>query len=150
MIVGIGPQMEISYWLTPVGSTDTHTASEIICILVDGEKIYAFRKQKRVMAGDWICFYAKANGIVAHARILTKLEHQPLSKARTIGNYPWVMTLEDSHLYQSSPVAIDLGLRSRLDAFKGYPPNQRWAWFVQSTHKVSRHDFELLTRTNVP
>jgi hypothetical protein len=142
--------METSYWLTPVGNTHAHTASEIICTLVVGEKIYAFREQKRVMAGDWICFYAKGNGIVAHARILTKPEHQPLSKARTIGNYPWVMRLEDPQLYQSSPVVIDLGLRSRLDAFKDHLPNQRWAWFVQSTHKVSRHDFELLTRINLP
>jgi hypothetical protein len=32
----------------------------------------------------------------------------------------------------------------------GLDPDSPWAWFVQATHKVSRHDFEVLTRKRGP
>jgi hypothetical protein len=48
-------------------------------------------------------------------------------------------------LYLDNPIVIDSSLRSDLDAFQNRDPNKNWAWFVQSTCKVSKHDFEILT-----
>jgi hypothetical protein len=141
--------MDTRYWLAPVGHTTGQAASEIIQSLVVGEKIYAFGEQmrsgRRLKAGDWICFYEKGNGIVAHARVLTNPERQLHSRVRDIGNYPWVFKLEAPKFYPSSAVVIDGNLRRKLDAFKGHAPTKRWSWFVQSTREISQHDFDLLT-----
>jgi len=143
-------QMETAYWLTPVGDITGLTASQVVHTLVIEEKIYAFREQiragKRIKGGDWICFYERGEGVVAHARVLTKPERQAHPKLQNIGHYPWVFKLELPQVYQTSPVVIDGSLRSKLDAFKGRALAQRWSWFVQSTREISQHDFEVLTR----
>src|SRR5262245_45658061 len=132
--------METRYWLTPVGDASGQTAGEIIQALVVEAKIYAFREQihtrKHLKAGDWICFYEKGKGIVVHARVIAKPEHQLHPKLENIGHYPWVLKLEVPQLYQTSPVVIDGSLRSKLDAFKDRDLAQSWSWFVQSTHEI--------------
>ena len=47
------------------------------------------------------------------------------------------------------PVPIDETMRSKLDAFQGRPPAANWAWFVQSTSRLSEHDFRLLTAASM-
>ncbi len=59
--------------------------------------------------------------------------------------YPWTFHLDEVNLYLNDPIIIDAPLRNRLDSFKGRDPNKSWAWFVQATRKITRHDFELLT-----
>ena len=79
-------QMETAYWLTPVGDITGLTASQVVHTLVIEEKIYAFREQiragKRIKGGDWICFYERGEGVVAHARVLTKPERQAHPKLK--------------------------------------------------------------------
>jgi hypothetical protein len=97
-------------------------------------------------AGDRICFYATTKGVIAHAKVKTKPEEKTHPSARNPEDYPWVFEVENTKLYLDEPVAIDAEMRSHLNEFEGRDLNKRWAWFVQATRKVSKHDFDLLTR----
>jgi hypothetical protein len=156
--VGPGPKIEAqtppetasTYWLTPVKSTEEETAEDCIKNLVGEEKIYAFAERtpgrRHLKLGDWICFYATTKGVVAHARITSKPEKQIHPKVRQAERYPWVFSLDKAKLYLDNPIVIDASLRSDLDAFKNRDPNKNWAWFVQSTCRLTENDFDLLTR----
>jgi hypothetical protein len=150
------PQVEVkkddvNYWLVPVKADDEWTAEEFVQNLVGKEKIFAFGERtpgrKHMKVGDWICFYAAANGVVAHARIMNPPERKPDKRVKEPENYPWLVTFDEVKLYIDNPVVIDSGLRSKLDAFSDKSPDTPWAWFVQSTHKLSENDFSLLTRS---
>jgi len=43
------------------------------------------------------------------------------------------------------PKVIDEALRSQLNAFAGRDPSAPWGWFVQATHRVTSHDFQVVT-----
>jgi len=141
---------ETAYWLTPIKSNDTGTAEDSVRGLVGDEKLYAFGDRtpgrKTIKPGDLICFYATTNGVVAHAKVASYPERKPSSKIKHAEDYPWTFKLANPKLYIDNPVVIDSNLRSRLDAFKGRDMNKPWAWFVQFTHQVSVHDFNLLTQ----
>jgi len=141
---------EVVYWLTPVRSDEEQTAEECIQTLVEQERIYAFGERtpgrKYIKPGDWICFYATAKGVVAHAKVASKPDLLQHPKVRHSDKYPWVFRLEDIHLYLNEPVVIDATMRNQLDGFQGRDPNKRWAWYVQATRKISAHDFGILTR----
>jgi hypothetical protein len=141
---------EIAYWLTPVKSYPEETAEECIRILVGEEQIYAFGERtpgrKHLKPGDWICFYASGTGVVAHARVVSSLEKKPHHRVRHPERYPWVFSLDKTDLYLDEPIVIDAAVRSRLDAFRGRDLNKSWAWFVQSTRKITEHDFGILAR----
>ncbi len=142
---------DVNYWLAPVKADDEWTAEEFVQYLVGKDKIFAFGERtpgrKHMKAGDWICFYAAANGIVAHARLKTPPERKPDKRVKEPENYPWLVTFDEVKLYIDNPVVIDSVLRSKLDAFSDKSPDTPWAWFVQSTHKLSENDFSLLTRS---
>jgi len=138
------------YWLTPVKGDDEQTAEEVIERLVGKEKIYAFGERtpgrKDIKPGDYICFYAAGNGIIAHARVKTIPKYiDNHSKISNPEKYPWVFELEDVKVYENNPVIIDAELRQKLDAFRGKDPNKSWAWFVQATRKINKNDYEILT-----
>ena len=141
---------EIAYWLTPVKSDEEETAEEVINTLVGEEKIYAFGERtpgrSHLKPGDMICFYATTKGIVAHAKVLSKPEKQLHPKGRHSERYPWVFNLDHTELYLDDPIVIDVSVRNQLDQFQGRDPNRNWAWFVQATRRISKHDFEILTR----
>jgi hypothetical protein len=143
-------ETEAAYWLTPVKSTKEETAEECIQKLVGKERIYAFGERtpgrKHLKPGDWMGFYAVGKGIVAHATVATSPERKPHPKVRQSEKYPWVFGLDSPALYLSEPTVVDAELRARLDAFQGRDPNGPWAWFVQATRKITRHDFQILTR----
>jgi len=138
------------FWLTPVKSLENETAEECIEKEVGQEHFYAFGQRttgrKHMKAGDCICFYATTKGVVADATIASAPEKKPRPDGSTSEDYPWVCSLTDSRLYLNEPVAVDANLRMALDAFKKRDPEQVWAWFVQATREVTRHDFCLLTR----
>jgi hypothetical protein len=142
---------EADYWLTPVSGEwhESGTAEGVIKNLVVEKKMYAFSdstpNKERLSPGDWICFYASGRGIVAHARVASRPEKRP---ELSLKGYPWYFKLEDTHFYPNSPVVIDAELRSKLEAFKGGDTKGAWGWFVVTTRKVSKHDFEVLTRSN--
>ncbi len=47
-------------------------------------------------------------------------------------------------MFFDHPVVMDATLRAQMDAFKNRDAAGPWAWFVQSTRRVSEHDFEIL------
>lgn len=151
--VEVPAEGEVAYWLSPVKSHPEETAEECIEKLVGQERIYAFGDRtpgrKRIKPGDCICFYATQNGVVAHATVASLPQRQPHPKVVQPDRYPWVFRLDSEHLYLTHPTVIDAPLRQHLDAFKDRDPNQPWAWFVQWTKQISRHDFDILTRHRV-
>ena len=136
-------------WLTPVRSDEEGTAVDTILRLVGQKGIYAFGDKtpgrKRMKPGDAICFYATGFGVVGHARLASKPERTPNESVRHPQQYPWTVSLIDQKLYTDNPVVIDATLRLQLESFRGRPEKKDWAWFVQTTHKLSQHDFEILT-----
>ncbi|MBN2378489.1 EVE domain-containing protein [candidate division WOR-3 bacterium] len=140
---------QASYWVTPVKTVEERTAEDAIRILVGESKIYAFSERtpgrRHIKPGDWICFYATGTGVIAHARVKTKPKKEHHGKVHMPEKYPWVFHLDNPVLYLNKPVVIDSILRSKLDAFEGRL-KKAWAWFVQATRKITKHDFEVLTR----
>jgi len=140
----------IAYWLTPVKNEEEQTAKECIKSLVGEEKIYAFGERtpgrKHLKPGDWICFYAQGEGVVAHAKVASYPKKKRHPKIKQPEKHPWLFKLDQPVLYLDRPVVIDAVLRSQLDAFADKDLNKSWAWFVQSTSKLTKHDFEILTR----
>lgn len=138
------------YWLTSVKSDEKGTAEDTIKLLVGKEHIYAFGEgtpgRKLIKPGDWICFYATGKGVIAHAKIVSKPENKPHSSLRHPDKYPWTFRLDNVVLYPDTPVVISAAARNSLDAFQGRDPNTPWAWFVQATHKLTEHDFNLLIK----
>ncbi len=142
------PEGEINYWITPVRDEEDETASETIQKLVGNLRIYAFGERtpgrKSIKQGDKICFYETGNGIVAHATVDSSPKNQPSPDIRNPELYPWTFKLKEPQLYLDNPTIINKELRSQLDAFKDKDPNKLWAWFVQSTRKISENDFNKL------
>ena len=126
------------------------TAEDVIDTLVGREGIYAFSERtpgrKRFKPGDWIAFYATGKGIVAHAQVTSAPENNPHPSVRHAEQYPWVFRVGSPRLYLEEPVVIDAPLRRQLEAFHNRDEEKSWAWFVQATHRVTAHDFPVLTR----
>jgi hypothetical protein len=140
---------EVAYWLTPVKADDVQTAEEVIHTLVGREGMYAFSERtpgrKHLKPGDWIAFYATGKGVVAHAQVMSTPAYQLHPCVRHAEQYPWVFLVGSVRLYVEEPMVIDAGLRSQLEAFHTRDATTSWAWFVQSTRRVTAHDFEVLT-----
>jgi hypothetical protein len=140
-----------NHWITSVSSDEDATAEETIQTLVGETQIYAFGDRtpgrKKIKPGDWICFYISGGtGVAAYARVASTPENAPHPKVRHSKKYSWVFELTDTNLYLDQPVVIDAEKRTQLEAFEDKDPNANWAWFVQSTHQISAHDFKMLTR----
>jgi hypothetical protein len=152
------------YWLTPVKTSDLGTAEASIKILVGREHVFFFGEKtpgrKSLRHWDRICFYATEKGVVADARVVsrpekafglsdqTKRAHKSSTQElvkKMSARFPLGFRLDEVRLYTSNPVVIDMELRAKLEAFVGRDPS-RWSWFVVATHRISKHDFELLTR----
>ena len=142
---------EASYWLTPVKSDETGTAEETIENLVGQAHIYAFGDRtpgrRHLKPDDWICFYASGKGVVAHAQISSSPQKKPDSRVHHHEKYPWTFSLKNHRIYVEQPIVIDATTRAQLDYFRGRDQSKPWAWFVQATRKITKHDFEILIRT---
>ncbi len=140
--------VDIKYYLTPVASDDSQTAEECIKKLL-GAGIYAVGEKslgRKVKPGDWICFYATATGVVAHARVKSSPVQKPHPLVKHPEKFSYVFEVDSVSIYTENPVVLSAELRAKLDAFQGRDPSKRWAWFVQGTGRVTKHDFMLLTR----
>jgi hypothetical protein len=140
----------VAYWLTPVKADAEQTAEDVIQTLVGQEGIYAFSERtpgrKRFKPGDWIAFYATGKGIVAHAQVTSAPEYKLHPRVRHPEQYPWVFRVGSPRLYLEEPIVIDVPLRRQLEAFQHRDEEKSWAWYVQATHRVTAHDFQVLTR----
>lgn len=138
-----------AYWLTPVGGSDDQSPEAIIQHLVGKNKIYGFAERtpgrRHIKPGDRIAFYASGNGVVAHAEVESSPEKRRHPAIHSPDKYEWVFRLRAPVLYLEEPQVIDATCRSQLDSFENRDPNRSWAWFVQSTRRITAHDFELLT-----
>jgi|GEM_PF-896580 len=158
----LGPQRGIvasetpgspSYWIFPVKSIGDMTTEEIVRTLVEAEKVFAFGPRsfgrRRLRSGDWMCFYASRKGVIAHAQVASEPIQNPLSKVLDPLSYPWTFSVKKVVLYPEKPVPLNPDTRSRLDAFKNRNPDtvKWWNWFVKNPHKISEHDFKVLTRS---
>mgnify|MGYP000864633819 CR=1 FL=1 len=143
-------ESKVNYWITPVRDEEEETAAETIEKLVGKHQLYGFGERtpgrKSIKPGDKICFYETGNGIVAHATVNSSPKKEKRQEIRNPESYPWIFSLKDPELYLDNSIIIDKSLRSKLDAFKGKDLNKLWAWFVQSTRKITEHDYGLLTR----
>ncbi len=140
-----------SYWLTPVKSSSEESAQEGIERLVGRASIYAFGERapgrRHIKPGDRICFYASGGvGVIAHAQVASYAAEKRHPAVRSPDRYPWVVDLKNPKPYLDHPTVIDPELRATLDAFQDKDPSDQWAWFVQATRCIRRHDFLVLTQ----
>jgi hypothetical protein len=139
-----------TYWLTPVKDHEGETAQKCVEKLVGKHEMYAFGEgtsgRKHLKAGDQLCFYATGRGIIANAEVASRPERKPDRRVVHSEEFPFTFRLRKCKLYTDRPVVLDPALRMQLDAMKDRDPNRPWAYFVQATHKVTEHDFNLLTR----
>jgi hypothetical protein len=142
-----------TYWLTPVKRHENETAIECVKNLVGKHGIYAFGERTpgrtQIKQGDWLCFYAVRDGVVAHAKVSSAPEKRPDDRVVYSQDYPYTLRIQEQRLYAENPVVVDAAVRQRLDAFRGRDPDKSWSWFVQATRKITEHDFRLLTRQSV-
>ena len=138
-----------TYWLTPVADHEDETKQECIERLVGEHQMYAFRgrthRRNPLKVGDHICFYATGQGITANAEVASPPQRKPDLRVKHSTDFPFTFGLRNCRLYADHPVVLDAALRTRLDAMKTRDPGRPWAWFVMSTHKITEHDFNLLT-----
>jgi hypothetical protein len=139
----------VLHLLVPVGPTAEASAPEIVQELL-GKGWWAFgprtQGRRHLRRGDRLCFYLKATGVVARARLAGDLAERRAPASYDKRRYTWVAPVTDVAYFFANPVTIDRELRSKLDAFKGKDPAASGAWFVQSAHMVTGHDYALLTR----
>jgi hypothetical protein len=138
------------YWLTPVKDHAKETAIDCVKNLVGKHGIYAFGERTlgrtHIKQGDWLCFYAAGDGVIAHAKVASAPEKKPDERVIHPEDYPYTLHVQEQRLYAEDPVVLDVTVRQRLDAFRGRDPDRPWAWFVQATRKITEHDFRALTR----
>ena len=135
-------------WIVPVSGDDRIGAIQIVNDLVCNRSLFAFSKESGIVSiniGDRVCFHATRIGVIADAVVKTKPTHDT---ATISPFYPWVYYLQDVHCYSEKPIVVDSVLRRKLDAFRGRDTEGIWTWFVQRCHRVTPHDFVLLTCNN--
>ena len=137
-----------SYFIAPTSAADGESAIDRIKRLVDENRIWGFgpRLAARVQmkAGDMICFYAAGVGVVGVAALLDAPRLEPHVAVGNPARFPWTVRLTRTKLF-SDPIVVSRDLRGRLDAFERRNLDDLWSWFVQVTHPVTEHDFQLLT-----
>lgn len=143
------PKGETMCLITPVKSEGGRSAEEIIRALL-GSGWYVFADhtagRKRLKPSDKICFYIGKKGVVAEATVASVAELGEVPGVKHPEKYRWRFRVRDVRYFFDSPVPIDVGLRLRLDAFKGKDAESTsWSWFIQGTGIVSVHDFLALT-----
>lgn len=140
---------EGDFWITPVKSTSSDTAEAIIQKLVGERNAYALgwraHGRKSLKAGDWICFYIAKKGVVGHARVKSPPQERIHNWITHPERYPWVFDLECVQLYLDRPTRFDHTTRKKLEAFEGRENEDNVGWFVQSTRRISRNDYYVLT-----
>ena len=136
------------YWISPISSDEELTAEEKIRLLVGEDRIFAFGDRtyarRHVKPDDWICFYASGKGIVAHARIVTSAERKTRGGLLDQTRFPWIISLDEVHIYLDKPIRLDPTTRMKLDALRG---RRYWQWLVTTTRRVTRNDFQTLTKS---
>jgi hypothetical protein len=141
------------YLMTAVSDDEAASAQDTIRRLLDnGWYVFGDRTpgRKDLKPGDHICFYEAGVGVVAEAEVDSQAEKKTVPFVRHPERFPWAFKVKNVRYFFEQPVVIDAPLRAKLDKFHGRDPERSWAWFVQATQKVTKHDFDLLTGHLVP
>lgn len=145
-----------SFHLVPAGDEEDRSASACVEALVGGHGVWAFsakaQGRKAIVTGDRVAFYAAGVGVVADARVAQAPVQELHPAIRDPEGFPWLMRLEAVRIYTTAPIALDAERRATLEAFQQASDAAKkvWAWFVQSTHRVSPHDFVAITASTSP
>lgn len=112
------------------------------------------RYRKHFKAGDRFCFYAKGIGVVAEATadspvfVLQRKDGPVDLKAADLKS-AYGIRLKDLRWFDENPIEITSNLRSQLSSFESREPDKGWSWFVQTTSRLTPHDFAVLTERKV-
>jgi hypothetical protein len=142
-----------SYWVVPVAPRATRKAEQCLHDWL-GAGMWGLGEstpgRKAVRAGDWMAFYvgAKTGSVVAYAQVVGNL-----ALLVTSAEWPEPAPMERPYYkvplaeatWLTPPVRIDSALRRALDAFQGKDADGNWAWLIQTTRKLSQHDFLKMT-----
>jgi len=146
-----GKEAQASYYLLPAADSEdgTPVLENLHCWLDRGlwglGKRTGYRKAFQV--GDKFCFYAARTGVVAECTVASvACELDPRESPKPHLHVPFGIHLRDFRWFEDAPVTLTPELRAELSAFQGRDLYKGWAWFVQGTSKLTREDFELLTR----
>ncbi len=103
--------------------------------------------RQRLQRGDLCCFYVAARGIVATATIegSADLEVSPEEWPGPNDYSDGVFKVPLSGVqWLAEPLKIDASMRGRLEVFRDRDPNGPWSWFIRTSRRVSKADFEIL------
>jgi hypothetical protein len=132
---------EIAFWVTPV-------SPQRVKSLIADCKVFGIGPnspgRSSIKPEDKICFYSTGLGIVGYATVASS----PASRPGVISPiFPIVFDLKDIVLFQDNPKVLGAVIRNQLDAFGPWKGSQGTAWgrFVRALHRISEHDFRLLT-----
>ena len=139
-----------SYYLLPVAAQSGFKAIEFLqkwlpCGFWGIPKSAAHRQ--RLQRGDFCCFYVAARGIVATATIdgAADLEVSPEEWPGPNEYSDRVFKVPLSGVqWLAEPLKIDATMRGRLEVFHDRDPNGPWSWFIRTSRRVSKADFEIL------
>lgn len=139
-----------NYYVFPVAGTGGHTAREVLKCWLDAGcwgvgKASAHRA--RLAAGDRCCFYTKGEGVVAEATLAgpAKDPVSPTEWPEPRAFHPGIYKVSLVNIrWLTTPVGLSAEVRASLDAFHGKDPRRPWGWFVQSTSRITEHDFRIL------
>src|SRR5579872_4950100 len=145
---------DVAYWMVPAADRkDLGMSAEDVIRAWLSKGIWGMYEstagRKHFKAGDQICFYAgKKSGVVAAAEIVGPADQALAPSAcptRAKSDQTFYRVPLRNVRWMVAPVPLDEAMRNQLDAFEGRPPSASWAWFVQSTRKLSHRDFDLIT-----
>jgi len=151
------PESDASYWIVPAGvRKDIGMTAEDVLRAWLGKGMWGMHEstpgRKHLKAGDWICFYAAKAGVVAAAEVAASAD-QLLSPTecptQAKSGQPFYRVPLQNVRWMPATAPLDESLRGHLDAFTGRPPSAPWGWFIQTTSRLSKRDFDLLTAESI-
>lgn len=142
------------YFLATAANLKVESALQRVERLVGNERIWAFAERlaarQRMRKGDRLCFYAASVGIVGTAEINSVPENLRHRAVAEYDSFPLLVKLKRVRLHSDRPIWLTEGIRQQLNAFEGRPSDGIWSWFVQFSHEVTAHDFQVLTTHGSP
>ena len=134
-------EAKVVFWVTPV-------SPQRVRPIIGQRKVFGLGPnspgRSTIKPNDEICFYATGLGIIGYATVASP----PTLRPNVISPiFPIVFDLKGVVLFENNPRILDYRTRNELDALapwkgrKGSP----WGRFVRTMHRISEHDFELLT-----
>lgn len=140
-----------SYWLVPASGHAGISAEQSLRYWLNSGKWGFWEStpgRKSVHAGDCIAFYAAGKGVLAYAEVVGDADllvtpdewPEPVAQDKPVYKLPL-----KNVKWLAAQNKIDAQMRSSLDAFANRDPNGNWSWLVQTTRRLSAHDFKELT-----